>query len=340
MKPLMQEEAGVVAEQAPKLSRRALFQHCARLGAGLPLAALALRCDATEATAPALPAPRGPARHNFQAVYEDPAQRAAFRDFLTEVFHLYPETAFDKLIAAHASTQASDLEVFHAVAAELPQIRPWLASLRYALPALRKQKAEMRRQSLRLLGNRQRFEGYVEIGSAGRYLSALREGLEIEGPIWTSTAQAPGYDPEALIDREQLSLVGSHVPLADYAPLAVPPGSAELMTVFIGLHHCPLTKREAYVEALRDALAPGGLLVLRDHDVRSTELNALVALAHDVFNLGTGESWAYNAAELRHFYPLAYIVDFLEARGFRASPGRLRQAGDPTHNTLMLFTKV
>jgi hypothetical protein len=87
-------------------------------------------------------------------------------------------------------------------------------------------------------------------------------------------------------------------------------------------------------------MKPGGKLILRDHHCLSEGQETLVALAHDVFNLGTGETWETNEKELRHFYDLPFIQNFLEARGFRFEGQRFYQQGDPTLNALMLFTKT
>ena len=58
---------------------------------------------------------------------------------------------------------------------------------------------------------------------------------------------------------------------------------------------------------MRDSIArmlrPGGIFILRDHDVTTPQMHAFVSLAHAVFNAGLGVSWEINAKELRHFAP-------------------------------------
>jgi SAM-dependent methyltransferase len=109
---------------------------------------------------------------------------------------------------------------------------------------------------------------------------------------------------------------------------------------FIGLHHAPRAKLEAFVHSIHEVLRPGGVFVLRDHDVVDEQLDVFVALAHDVFNAGLGFDWAYNAAELRHFQALAAIETYLGARGFQRFGPRIAQPGDPTHNLLVAFERV
>jgi hypothetical protein len=87
-------------------------------------------------------------------------------------------------------------------------------------------------------------------------------------------------------------------------------------------------------------LRPGGLFVLRDHDVPDAAMERFVALVHTVFNLGTGARWAENAAEPRYFNSLAHWVALLEQAGFVDSGARLLQPNDPSANTLMAFRKL
>jgi hypothetical protein len=279
---------------------------------------------------------------NFHAIYRDPALRPRFLNFLTHVFQLYPQDELHTLISDAVRDSKDDQQTYSRIERELPRIEPLLGSLRYALPALRKQQAEMARQTVQLLGTRKRFDGYLELGSEGRYLSALLPHIQVNGPIYTSSTKAPDYGLEAIIDRGQIGRFGTHLPMNGYQPLAsaVQPHSLQLVTVYIGFHHCPIDLRESYLASIRAAMAPGATLILRDHDVSSPQLAHLVGLAHDVFNVGTQQPWSVNERELRNFYPLEFIVNFLTRHGFAAQPGRLLQAGDPTQNTLLTFTKV
>jgi hypothetical protein len=281
-------------------------------------------------------------RGNFAAIYGDPALRERFLSFLINVFHLYPEDEMHALIE-RAAKAPSDREAYAQIERGLPEISPVLGAFTHALPALRKQQSVMASQTVKLLGDTKRFSGYLEIGSEGRYLSALEDYVSVEGPLYTSSPITPGYSPDQIIDRGRLTPYGTHLPMNGYQPFSakqLAPGSLQLVAIYVGLHHVPLALRVPYIESIRDAMAPGATLILRDHDVSSKAMQHIVALAHDVFNVGTDQPWSANAGELRNFYPLAYIVELLEQHGFRAQPGRLLQSGDPTHNTLLAFTKA
>ena len=147
--------------------------------------------------------------------------------------------------------------------------------------------------------------------------------------------QEAGYGPEDIVERGQLGKIGTFIDMDDYSSQfarIIPQNSLQLVTVYIGFHHCPLHKRESFISSVRDVMAPGGTLILRDHDANSEDLRRIAALAHDTFNAGTDETWQFNKAELRNFYSLQFIISCLENLGFRHRGEVLFQQGDPTRN--------
>src|SRR5262245_39081060 len=60
---------------------------------------------------------------NFRAIYSDPRQKAAFLLFLRNVFHLYPEARFHKLIEDVSLAKASDKEIYLEVQSQLRTIK-------------------------------------------------------------------------------------------------------------------------------------------------------------------------------------------------------------------------
>ena len=134
--------------------------------------------------------------------------------------------------------------------------------------------------------------------------------------------------------------MGSYVPLNDYAAIAVPKASVDLVTNFIGFHHAPLEQLEGFIDSIRRALKPTGVMLLREHDVTDAEMNSVATLAHDVFNAGTELTWAENQAEFRAFRSVDEWTRMLESQGFKRLAGALQQPGDPTANTLLAFQRV
>lgn len=280
---------------------------------------------------------------NFKYIYSNPQLKADFYLFLKNVFHLYPEDKFQDLISAASAREATDQEIYEKIQKELPHIRPFLSQITYAMPSLYYQKVEMVKQTMDLLPNVKSVRGYLEIGSTGRYLSELRNSLRIKGPLYVVNDISPTYAPIDVAERGQFFKLGNFVPLDDYAPLSqqlVPEQSLELVTNFIGFHHSPTEKLDAFVKSIGRVLKPGGRLIVRDHNVETTEMNKLVALAHDVFDVGLDISWKLNHEQIRNFWSLAQMESYLRDRGFKREGPALLQKGDPTLNTLVGFVKA
>lgn len=276
---------------------------------------------------------------NFVAVYQNPALRREFYGFLQNVYHLYPEVKFDQLIATCSAEFPTDEAIYRSLQTRLPAVKPFLSELYYGLPALAQQKKVMTAQTLDLLPSRNPVDGYLEIGTMGRYTQGLKKSLVMTGPMLLMNDRPGGYSPLDVVERGRLGAVGQHVPLSDYSPAPLPPASLDLVTNYIGLHHAPLNRLDGFVASLARALRPRGYFVLRDHHVDARARYLMAALAHDVFNAGLGVPWEKNAAEIRHFRPLEDIDRHLARHGLWRLGKSLRQDGDPTANSLVLYQK-
>ena len=280
---------------------------------------------------------------NFRYIYSDPQLKREFLDFLTNVFHLYPEQELHETLARLAMSKDDDRQVYEALQAELGDMSPFLGAFRYAIPALAKQKKIMASQTLMLVDPDARYDGHLEIGSTGRYIGILEDKLDITGDVFLLHTRDAGYGPEDIVDRGQLAKIGTHIDMGNYSTEfanIIPHNSLDMVTVFIGFHHCPLDTRRQFISAVRDVIRPGGVMILRDHDCHNEDAWRMAALAHDTFNAGTEESWQYNADELRNFYSIRYIIDLVEDTGFRNNNMLLFQPGDPTRNGLTAFRKI
>lgn len=330
------------------LNRREALQKAAYLAAAASFMRLPGIAEAAAIAAPAASTANNAwavaGTSNFRAIYGDPKLRAAFLQFLAHVYHLYPEDEFHAAIADAAGKGQSDREVYALVQAKLDKLKPFLADVRYALPALARQKEEMTRETLALLGAREHINGFMEIGSTGRYLGHLQDKTKIKGDVVLLNTVAPTYSPIDIAERGGLRKLGRFVSLNDYAPISpaqVADSSLDVVANYIGFHHSPPAKRDAFIRSVQRVLRPGGRLILRDHNVDSDEMNRMVALAHDVFNMGLDVPWEENRREIRNFTSLDGIVRALDAQGLRRTTARpLFQRGDPTHNALIEFVKI
>ena len=280
---------------------------------------------------------------NFKYIYTNHQLKKEFFKFLKNVFNLFPEDKLHQLILDTTTKKTTDKEIYIEAQSMLEEITPYFSTFRNKLPALFKQKDEMAKQTLELLGKNTAYNGYLEIGSSGRYLDYLEEKVNINGKRYYADGKEPGYSITEMVDRGQISIGAEYIPLANYRTKYadhISKESLDLVTIYIGFHHCPIDLRVPFISSIRDTLRVGGKLVLRDHDCTTEDQKNIVALAHDVFNMGTNETWEYNNKEIRNFYSLDFICKFIEQIGFKFDKRTLYQEGDPTKNALMLFTKI
>jgi hypothetical protein len=283
-----------------------------------------------------------PVTSEFISVFSSDRWSDAFYLFLQNIYRLYPEDRFHHLIKQACGRYSTDEAIYRHLQEQLPTIKTTLSALTYALPSLFKQKKEMLRQTLELLGERRNINGYVEVGSTGRYASVLRKSVNITGPLIFINDVAPTNSPVDIAERGQLRKLGIFVPLNDYDPIspaAVPDASVDVASVFIGLHHIAPQKLPAFMASLARILRPGGMLILRDHDVKTPAMFHFVSLVHAVFNAGLGVPWDVNQKELRFFVSVDEWVSRLKTVGLIDSGKRLLQPHDPSDNVLMAFIK-
>ena len=279
----------------------------------------------------------------FKAIMSDKRSSDGIYLFLQNVYGLYPTDQFHYLIKECTEKYSTDKEIYQAIQLRLPEVTPALWSLRYALPALRIQKKEIARETVELIGADKNINGYLEIGTTGRYVNAIDDLVKIEGPVYLTYYEAPTYNPQDIVERGQLTKIGTFFDLDHYNPIPyekIPDASLDLITIYIGLHHSPSDKLDGFVKSLWRILRPGGKLVIRDHNVTSPEFGKFVSVVHDIFYCGLGESWEYTNNEIRNFSSSEWMVKYLEARGFKGDNRRLLQKNDPSKNTLIMFTKL
>ncbi|WP_061245173.1 class I SAM-dependent methyltransferase [Leptospira noguchii] len=279
---------------------------------------------------------------NFRNVYLDPKLRDDFFQFLQNVYHLYPEESFHKLIFEISKSKQTDQEIYETILKRIPEIKPFAGILTYALPALNKQKTEISQEILELLGEKSRFNGYLEIGTFGRYIKNLKKKIQIEGNVFILNDLEPKYSPEDLVERGQITKVGTFIPLGNYDSIeekVIPSGSLDLVTNFIGFHHSPSKQLDGFIKSISRILKPGGTFILRDHNVNSKEMESIVALAHDVYNVGLEIPWRETSEQVRNFTSIVEIENRVSQFGLNPIRKYVLQKGDPTKNILMAFVK-
>jgi SAM-dependent methyltransferase len=289
--------------------------------------------------------PQRDPKSNFKTVYNSTRLRDRFYRYLQNIFHIYPEEKLHQVLLEETMKGPSDDKaIYQAAEPRVKAIKPFLAPLRYALPALAVQKDEMADETAELLGERGRqpINGYLEWGTLGRYVTPLKARLNMKGPVYVASYQPMSFSPEAIFERGGLRRPGKYIEnhAGPITPEQVPDASVDLITVYPGLHHHPLKKLDPFVASLWRILRPGGRLVIRDHDVLDADADQFTGLVHDVYNLGVGEHWDNNEKEIRHFTSNDGLAQAMLGRGFRDTGKRIHQKNDPTQNVLMEFEKI
>ena len=225
----------------------------------------------------------------------------------------------------------------------LPDIKPLAGDMLYGLPALFRQTRVVGAQIETVLKARKKINGYMEIGTKGGYIAYAKSSLNLSGDIVLLHTERPSYGVIDIFERRSLFKGGRFVNLNNYQPISDKEVSAASLDVVcnpIGFHHSPPEYRDEFVRSIRRCLRDGGQLIVRDHDVNSIGMNHMVALAHDVFNMGLNKAWDYDQKEIRNFTSLAELKGYLEKFGFQSTGNDLYQDGDPTKNALFSFIAV
>jgi SAM-dependent methyltransferase len=281
-------------------------------------------------------------RSEFKAVFSDTKWSDNFYRFLQVIFHLYPEDKFHYLLSSTTKEKNSDEEIYKTVQANLPKIKPFLSELTLALPALKKQKKEMARQVLQLLGSKTNINGYLEIGSTGRYISELRKHIKLTGAVYLTNDIEPNNSVADIFERGQFKKLGNFIPLNNYETITdktIADNSIDLVTCQIGLHHCPHENLDGYLSSINRILRKDGLFIIRDHDVKTPEMATFVSLVHSVFNLGLNIPYETDASEFKSFKPVEEWSKIITGYGFKEKGERILQDKDPSDNTLFAFIK-
>jgi spermidine synthase len=96
---------------------------------------------------------------------------------------------------------------------------------------------------------------------------------------------------------------------------------------------------DGFVDSIQRVLRPGGLFILRDHDVKTADMSTFVSLVHTVFNVGTDISWEVEHKDYKKFKSADEWAQYLGQHGLKDTAKRLLQVKDPSLNTLMAFMK-
>ncbi|GAB0174961.1 MAG: hypothetical protein HHAS10_08400 [Candidatus Altimarinota bacterium] len=276
----------------------------------------------------------------FHTIYHNEEWRDKFFIFLQNIFHVAPTHLFHSHIWDLIEKHKTDKEIYLAIQSTISQIKPLLADIRFGIPSLYKQKNEIVQEVSELIPKKGKFNGYLEVGGAGRYIHPMKKTYRIHGPVYLVSDEPIDYSPVRVLERGKISKYNTKRLTYSSEDLEhIPTNSLDLVSIFIGLHHAPVGLLDSFVSALSSKLRKGGILILRDHNVHDPFISHFVSIAHDIYNAGTGISWDQNESEQRNFRSTQEWKDLLGNHALRFCEKEVLQQHDPTLNTLMCFIK-
>ncbi|MGE0206919.1 MAG: methyltransferase domain-containing protein [Candidatus Babeliales bacterium] len=284
--------------------------------------------------------------HHLEYIFSSSALKNEFAGFLENVLRYVDTQQFYNLAqnVQRKKHPQHDAEFYAHLVKKMHRIEPMVPALK-KLQSLATQKKVLSKQALNLLENKKSLQGCLEIGTPATYTSVLRNKLAITGPIYVLNEQKKFSDffQTMSLSFNALFPYDTFVPLNNYEPIQssdIPSNSLDLVICFIGLHHIPVEKLDAFVASVARCMKPGGIFLLRDHDAKDDLTLSMVHAAHTVFNATIGnESLEAECKEYRNFQPLEYWIELLKKHGFEVDAQKFLQKGDPSLNTMMRFTK-
>ena len=187
-----------------------------------------------------------------------------------------------------------------------------------------------------------RIDGLVEIGSGGQLASALRRRLRIHGAV--QRLGLDGRDEPAALAGWWSALVPARVSARPGAEVgwgggALPPASADLVTLLGGLAAIGREDADAVLAILAGVLRPGGLLLLLEHDAATGQSALEASMAVTLAGLCAGDPWEDSQAHPRAFRAADEWVGQLIRLGFEECAPRERIRRTQYGDTLLTLRR-
>lgn len=279
----------------------------------------------------------------FQAIMRNEETKKQFAGFLEVVLQRVDTNKFYALLEDIMKYNDSHEEIYHELCRRLPEILPGaIGSLRRILNSLAVIKEDLAAQAKLLLGDVKEINGLVEIGYPGRFVGGFKKQYIVKGKVI------------AVDERQSLSdyiQTGFPRPYDEFQPFdyrhphlsKLASASADVITCYVGLHHFPKDKLDAFLNDVRRVLRPGGHFLLVDHDIQDEVSLSMAYMAHMIFNAVTGASLQEEMTEIRNFQPMTHWRDRLAKAGLGyavVGPDvQMIRKGDPSRNRMVCFEK-
>ncbi|KAL9656888.1 hypothetical protein ABK040_006980, partial [Willaertia magna] len=270
----------------------------------------------------------------YQVVMNNPVNNRGMFDFLRYIF---PAVSASK---AHEYLEKingkDDKEIYNLLQKEF--LSSWFGKISTQfrmLKSLIEQKKEITGELVELLTKigqqKRKFKGLLTFGDCGRFVKAMERRLDISDITYIVNDKERTLD---IIERGSIIPVGAFIPFNELQK--IPTNSVDLITCFIGLHHCTTEELDKYLRELSRVLRPNGLFILREHD-GTKQLQPMLHVAHNTFNSLIGFSFEENQREYRHFRPMKEWNSLLDNYGFEHLEHYVMQKFDPTIDLMTCY---
>lgn len=280
---------------------------------------------------------------SFWHLLSQPHGKKEIKSFMDHVLRQFDSNTFLDFVNSLPPNQ-KNAEAYKVLQKKFNEHRPIFFFLS-KYKALKYQQAVIGNQLAQVLPKSDKAITYLEIGTPGTYIDSIKKVNSVEKTIVINTSKS-NQDYIHAISYNPFKLFKSYdkfVSLNDYDPISesdISFNSVDVVTCLIGLHHIPKEKLQNFVNSVYKVLKRDGLFIFRDHDAHHDTAKAIIQAAHTIFNIVSAEvPLTEEIMEYRNFQPLNYWASIVKKSGFSEMKIRLRQDGDPTLNTLMIFKK-
>lgn len=308
---------------------------------------------------------------DFRRVFQtSDLMKTKFTQFLQTIFYQLDEKkVFSLMENLLADPSKNDEEVYKELLAKINAAKK-KAPIFSQLWSLYVLKDGMGKQAAQLTKDfcKESFHDYMEIYDR-RYVNTIRKAAKI--PLDGNVIAVSNTAEVNLSDRIQAGSTFSTYPYKQHEPLndadctdpflypekthkeisnQITDNSVDMIACLGGLHHIPASRVDNFVGSLHKKLRPGGVILLRDHNVTdhsgtnglaSEDLKAIAAVVHTFVNASDGVKWEVEKKEIREFKSAKEWTQLMENHGFkRISNQELVLKDDPTENAMFAFVKA
>lgn len=293
--------------------------------------------------------------NSFRAVFNDQRMRKVFaEDFLEETLTLLPSKRVMAMMAEciFDTRNATDDDIYQALSQKIKAETGGAAGqfffLLKGLKQVAIQRAELTREVTSIVGRLGLLgllHDYASIGDQGKLCLSLRKALAMHGQTVVINDTCGGEDDiAAVLERCSLTPVGTfeRVDFLNIRKREFPglkDESFDLVTMNQGLHHLVPAQIGNFLENVYRILRPGGLFIVREHDMEDIALRPILDCAHMVFNAETGVSPLAERTEIRGFRSIREWRTIIESFGFIDCRLYELQPHDCTEDVMMCFRK-